>query len=178
MREFHRITDRFYEPIKIIDGPDTRAIVARPPDIDQPGVEFAAPSLTMRVQRDSLIKAGQVVLTEGGEHYVLAKHNETTDWRTLHMFWCDRKVQWSRPAPGVDRLTGLKTIGGPPVLQGEIYVMWERVRREFTELALRISQERHLVATGANIQIGDIIDKMVVDRVSYSLGVRIAELRG
>lgn len=177
MREFRRSGDKFYEPIKIIGGPDTRAIIQRPPDIDQPGVEFAAPSLTLRVQRDSLVNAGQVVLTNGGEHYILAKHNETADWRTLHMFWCDRAVVWKRPGGGTDRLTGLPTAGTPQVM-GTIRVMWERVRREFTELALRVSQERHLVATGENVQIGDTLDNMVVDRVSTALGVRVVELRG
>ena len=177
MREFNKINGIFYEPIKIIDGPDTRGIIARPPDIDQPGVEFAAPSLTLRVQRDSIAKAGQIVRTRGGEPYILAKHNETADWRTLHMFWCDRQVVWNRPGSTTDRLTGLKT-AGPATPQGTIYVMWERVRREFTELALRVSQERHLVATGADVQIGDTLDNLVVDRVSNSLGVRILELRG
>jgi hypothetical protein len=177
MREFKRIAGAFYEPIKIIGGPDTRAIVARPPDIDQPGVEFAAPSLTLRAQRDGLLRAGQVVRTQGGEHYILAKHNETVDWRTLHMFWCDRQVVWTRPGTTTDRLTGLK-VAGTSTPQGTIYVMWERVRREFTELALRVSQERHLVATGADVKIGDALDNMIVDRVSNSLGVRILELRG
>lgn len=177
MREFNRINTKFYEPIQIVGGPPTRAIVQRPPDIDQPGVEFAAPSLTLRARPESLLQAGQVVRTKGGEHYLLAKHNATGDWKTLHMFWCDRQVSWTRPGSTVDPLTGLTKTGTATNL-GPIWIMWERVRREFTELALRVAQERHLAATGYDVRIGDVLNGMTVDRVNDALGIKVLELRG
>lgn len=177
MRRFNRVAHDFYEPVRIVGGAKTRAIIQRPPDIDQPGVEFQAPSLICRVQRNSILSAGQVIETGGGEKYLLAKHSATADWTTFHMFYVDRLVTWERQVPTVDRLTGLKGTGSTKQDLGGLWVVWERMRREFTELALRVSQERHLVLAGAEVQIGDLIDGVVVDRVSDALGIRVLELR-
>lgn len=174
MRRFTRV---FSEPVQIIGGPKTRAVVHRPPDIDQPGAEFSYPSLTCRVKPKSLIDAGQVLRLQSGDHYLVADHSATVDWTTFHLFRCDRQVAWARPNTAIDRLTGQQK-AAPPLALGTLWVMWEKVRREFTDLSLRVANERHLVATGADVLVGDTITGLTVDRVNQALGVKVVELKG
>lgn len=177
MRRFSRVGGRLYEPVRIVGGPATRAIIHRPPEIDHPGAEFAYPSFTCRVQHTSLIRAGQVLRLPSGDHYLVAEHSATIDWKTFHLFRCDRQVDWQQPTPTLDPLTNLPKAAGlsEPV---RLWVMWERVRREFTDLNLRVNQERHLVATGADVELGHHIEGMRVDRISHALGIKILELQG
>ena len=60
---------------------------------------------------------------------------------------------------------------------GTIWVMRERVRREFVDLTMRLSQERHLVAAGADIHTGDFLNGTIVDRVGTYLGIAVLELQ-
>lgn len=174
---FSRSGSRLYEPVQILGGPTSRAIVQRPPDIDRPGAEFTHPSLTCRVRHGSLISTGQIVRLQGGSNYLVTNHSETADWVTHHLFRCDRQVTWTRLTTTVDPLTQLPKASSPTSL-GEIWVLWEKMRREFTDLSMRIAQENHLMVTGADVQLDDLIDDMRVKRVNRALGVNVVELQG
>lgn len=171
-----RIGKRFITSVKIVNGPHTRAIVQRPPDIDRPGTEYRYPALTCRVERDSLLRSGHVVQLPSGDYYLVADHSKTIDAHTHHLFRCDRQVVWSRATTIDDPLTGLPRSDERTVLADDLWVMWERVRREFADLNPRIEQETHLLATGADVQLGDLINDMRVKRVNTALGVKILEL--
>lgn len=175
MRILGRVGEKLFEPVRIEGGPKTRMIIQRPAVVDQPGLEFSYPKLVGRVRRDSIVRPGHIVEIPGGSRYLCADRYEESGWRTFHMFQCDRKVRWTRMTTKTHALTGVKQADVETDL-GEISVMWERVRREFVDLSFRISQERHLVACGADVQIGDRLDDKRVDRVSKSLGVNIAEV--
>lgn len=177
MTRFSRAGSRLFEPVWILNGPTTRAIVQRPPDIDRPGAEFTHPSLTCRVRRGSLLRTGQVVTLQGGSNYLVTNHSETADWVTHHLFRCDRQVSWSRVTTTIDPLTQLEKSSGSSPL-GNVWVLWEKMRREFTDLSMRIAQENHLMVTGADVQLDDLIDGMRVKRVNYALGVNVVELQG
>lgn len=177
MRRYNKAGHAFFEPVQIVDGPRTRAIIHRPPLIDRPGAEFSHPAMTCRVPLSSLIHAGLVVRLPSKDHYLVADHSATIDWRTFHLFRCDRQVTWKRPSAATDALTGLPKAGAPTTM-GTPWVMWERMRRELTDLNLRINQEQHLMATGANLQLGDLIDGMRVTRINTALGVKVVELQG
>lgn len=178
MRRFSRVGTMAYQPIQIVGGPSTRMIIQRPPDIDRPGSEFAAPSLVGRVAHGSLVRAGQVIRAPGGEHFLVANHSVMGDWRTFHLFHCDRQVAWSRWEKRTHPVTGLEIQDDKPTDLGMIWVMWEKVRREFTDLTLRVDQETHLVATGSDVKEQDRINGMTVSRVNVALGVNIVELKG
>lgn len=177
MRRFNRVGTFAYEPLRIVGGPVTRAIIQRPPDIDRPGAEFTYPSPTLRVPHGSLVRTGQVVEIPGGDKYLVADHSRTIDWITHHLFRADRQVTWSRIGTVTDTRTGLEKNDVPNDL-GSVWVMWEKVRREFTDLNLRVDQENHLVATGADVQEDDLIAGMTVRRVNRALGIKIVELLG
>lgn len=167
---------RLQERVQIVGGPLTKAVIHRASDNDQPGVEFAYPKVSCRVKPGSLIRTGQVLKTQGEEHFLVCDHSATPKYVTHHLFRCDRQMVWTRPGTATDALTGLQRATGAPIAMGTIYVMQERVRREFTDLTLRISQEQAVVATGSPVQIGDMLDQRRVARLSFALGVRILEL--
>lgn len=176
MRRLKQAADRFFEDVQIEGGAKTRALIKRPSDNDQPGIEFAYPRLTARVLRHSILKSGDVIQVADAERYLLADHSTTTEYRTHHMFLCDRMVSWTRKVEVIDPVTKLKKSDGEPVLIGNLWVMWERTRREFMDLSIRIAQESALVATGADVQLGDLINGMKVKRVNHALGINVVEL--
>ena len=176
MRRFSRVGSKLFEPVQIVGGPKSRAIVQRPPDIDRPGVEFNYPNLTCRVHHDSLIKSGQVI-SMAGCYYLVADHSSTVDWVTHHLFRCDRQVSWARISTTTDPVTGVER-NTSPSSQGTLWVVWNRMRREFVDLNIRIAQETHMMVTGANVLLDDTIDGMTVKRVSQALGVKVVELQG
>lgn len=176
MRRFNRVGARAFEPVRIVGGARTRAIIQRPADQDRPGVEFVYENLTCRVLPNSLMTSGQVIIPPDGQHYLVADHSSTVDWVTHHLFRCSRQVTWQRSGLGVDTLTGLTKAQGSPTTLGTPWVLWQRVRREITDLTIRIDQEAHLVATGVDVQPEDTLNGLRVKRVEIALGVRVVEL--
>lgn len=176
MRRFNRVGATHFEPVWIEGGPKSRAILQRPPDIDRPGQEFAYPSPTLRVPPNSLVKSGQVIRTQAGMRYLVADHSATVDWVTHHLFNCDRQVDWATQTVTKDPVTGLEKVRGTtdPV---QIWVMWEKVRREFTDLNIRVNQETHLMLTGEDVKMNDLINGLKVVRVNRALGVNVVEIQ-
>lgn len=166
---------KFYEPVQIIGGPRTRAIVHRPSDTDDPGPEFAQPKTTLRVKPNSLIKTGQAIQVQGGDVYLVAEHSRTGDYATHRLFKADRQVVWTRAQTKVHPVTNLP-ISDTPSQMGTIWVLWERSRREFMDLTLRIPQDSFLVATVAPVMDGDFLDGQRVKRVSNAMGIKVVEL--
>lgn len=177
MRRLGQAGERFNEKIQIIGGPSTIARVQRADDDVRIGAEFALPKLTLRVRRNSLVQTGDVVQVQGGNLYLVADHSEAIDYRTHHLFPTDRQVTWERPTTRTHPVTKVQETTGKTPL-GNIWVMWERTRREFVDLALRVGQENYLIATGADVRLGDYLDNKLVKRVSLALGVKIVELQG
>lgn len=177
MRRLNAAGDRFYEPVQILGGPKTRARVQRAEDGDRIGAEFALPKTTLRVGKNSLIHAGLAVRLAGGDIYLVAEHSETAEYRTHHLFPADRRVSWTRMTTKIHPVTQQKT-NDVPQDRGMIWVMWERTRREFMDLAIRIAQDSYLVATVADVQLGDFVDNKRVRRVNEALGIKILELQG
>ncbi len=177
MRHLGQAGNRFNEQIQIIGGARTIARVQRQQDKERVGAEFAYPKTTLRVMRNSIIKAGMVVQLPGDELFLVASHSATGEYRTHHLFPTDRRVSWSRPRTKVHPITKLVETDGLDEL-GDVWVMWERTRREFTDLTLRVAQENYLLATGADVELGDYMDGKLVKRVSLALGIKIVELQG
>lgn len=177
MPRLGHVGECFNEPVKIVGGARTVARIQRSSDGDQPGVEFAAPKTVLRVRPHSILTAGLVVELPGGDKGLLADHSAQADYRTLHFFQTDRQVKWERPNKTVNPVS-LQKQDAPPTNMGNIWVMWERTRREFMDLAIRIAQENYLVATGAPVEKGDYVDGKLVRRVAHALGIRILELQG
>jgi hypothetical protein len=178
MRALTGVGDRFFEPVQIVGGPRTRVIIHKPADVDNPADTFISPHFFARVKKNSLVKPGMVLFVPRiGDHFLIASHSSTQDFHTYNMFQCDRLVDWESPTNAIDPLTKLPKGDGSSELVGQIWVMWQRVRREFEDLNLRVAQERNLIATGADVQLRDTINGQVVDRIDTALGVKICELR-
>lgn len=177
MRHLGRAGTRFNEPVQIIGGPQTIARIQRQQDKERVGAEFAYPKTTLRVMRNSILQPGMVVRLPGGEHFLVASHSATGEYRTHHCFPTDREVSWERPKTKINPISKQKETDGREAL-GMVWVMWERTRREFTDLTLRVAQENYLIATGADVALGDYLDGKLVKRVSTALDIKIVELQG
>lgn len=176
MSRLSRTSKRFESPIKIVGGPRTVGVIHLPSDLTDPGIEFAYPKMALRVGRHSIVRPGHVIETESG-YFLLASHTSTFEYRTLYMLQCDRQVRWTQPVTTIDPVSGLRTSGGPPQDRGDIWVLWERNRREYADLPIRFNQETTLSATGSQVEIGDMLDGRKVTRVNQALGIRVLELQ-
>ena len=166
------------EPVQIVGGPRTRASIQRANLTDNPQVEFAYPKIVCTVRTNSIIVAGMVLLLAGDGYYLAAQHSATAAYRVYHLFRCDRQVAWTRQVVSTDLLTGLtKASTGEPQPLGTLWVMGERVRRQFKDSAMSFSAGNTLVATGADVRLGDFLDGQIVKRRSLALGVNIVELQ-
>ena len=177
MREIFPTSTRTQETFRVLGGPRLVGRIHRPSDTDRPGVEFATPKTTLRVSNRSIVKPRMVIETPGGDKYLVADHSRQKDYNTYHLFETDRQVEWKRGQTVQDPVTK-RDIAVSPQTMGTIWVMWERARREFMDLNIRVSQDSSLIATGADLQINDTVDGMIVRRVSQALGVTVAELQG
>jgi hypothetical protein len=60
---------------------------------------------------------------------------------------------------------------------GNIWVMWDMIRREAPDFAMHISEEKNLVVTGYAVQLHDTLDGQEVKRCNQALGVNILQVQ-
>lgn len=179
MRTFNTGRGRFYEPVQIIGGAKTRAIIQRANISDNPQTSNPDfPKIACRVLPSSILKTGQVITINGGGNYLLASHSATSDYTLFHMLRADRQMAWERKTLGSDPLTHLPIDTGSRASLGSLWVMSERVRRQFTDTDSHFNVENLLIATGAAVLTNDFLGGQVVKRVQAALGVFIVELQG
>lgn len=168
---------RLFEPVQIVGGPRTRAIVHRPTDAASPGDQFLAPKLTCRVRTASLVAAGQVLQLVGGGHYVVGTHSsEAPGWKEFMLLPCDRQVDWQGQATTIDPLTKL-AMASTPVDHGSIWVYWERQIQARVDLQVRIPDVQFVAVTGFPVLQGDTLAGMTVVRAETALGLNVLGVR-
>lgn len=144
--------------------------------------DFTEPRLILRVRHDCPVTTGDLMMDPAGRKYIMANHdiglvyNELI-YRTHRLFLCNKVVQWEREGSGtIDPLTNLKTGDAPLELVGVIDVLIEQYGREQTDVQLRMAEQRRRLITASPVQLGDVVDNMVVRRVDQALGIWIAEI--
>jgi hypothetical protein len=170
-----RYSDRLFEPVQIVGGPGTRAIIQRPVESGQPTREMAETRTFARTLANTLIRVGDV-LRVGDQHYLAADHPSTGRDKVFRLFPADRLVSWERTGTIVDPLTQ-RPKGTGPVDMGDIWVVWDMITREPFDLNIRIGDQKHLVITGADVHDGDLLDGETVKRVNTALGLRVLEVQ-
>jgi hypothetical protein len=169
--------DRLFEPVQIIGGAHTRAIIHRPTDTFNPGDQFLLPKLSARVRSESLVAVGQVLLLTGGGHYLVGTHSdEVPGWKTFVLLRCDRQVDWQSGTTIEDGLTGLDKASTPADM-GSMWVYWERQLQARQDTQVRIPDVEYLVATGAAVRQGDTLDGKTVVRTETALGLTVCGVR-
>lgn len=143
--------------------------------------DFTEPRLVMRLRFDSVVGTGDVVVDPAGRRYLLADHDENSVYDTVlykshRCFKMNKQVRWEREASStVDTLTGLTKSTGKTLI-GEIDALIEQFSREDLDGAIKVREQTRRLVTGAEIQLNDIVDNMVVKRLDKSLGVWLAEI--
>jgi hypothetical protein len=172
-------SDRYQEDIQILDGARTRGSIRRITEDKQPNFEFSNEKTILRVRRDSLIQTAQVVQrVNTGQLYLTADHTETGDYRVHRLLRCSRQVLWTRKQTVIDPVSRREVADdSPPTELGNIHVMWDIVRRENPDFVMQVAEQRSLVATNEDIQLGDWLDGQEVKRLNTALGIKIAEVQ-
>ncbi len=144
--------------------------------------DFTEPRVIIRVRVDSVAKTGDVIIDPAGRRFLLADHDQnsvydTVLYRSHKGFSMNRQVLWERQGEGViDPLTGLEKSGAGKISLGMIDVLIEQFGREQLDTALRVKEQSRRLVTGAEIQLGDIVEDMIVKRLDKSLGIWLAEI--
>lgn len=171
------LNEQFYEPVQIHNGPESRGIFSTASEQDQPNFEFSSQKLIMRAARDTLCAVGNVILRpKTGERFLLGIHTQTNSYKVFRALKADRLVTWTREATSNDPLTGEPITTGNTSL-GSIWVLWDMIRREAPDFGFQVQEERNLVITGEDIQLGDMLDGQEVKRVNIAMGLRIVQVQ-
>lgn len=143
--------------------------------------DFTEPRLILRVRYDCPVATGSILMDPAGRKYIMADHDsgfvyDEVLYRTHRLFHVNKTVSWKREDQSVtDTLTGLKRSAGT-IDNGMIDVMIETFGREDLDTALRVKEQRRRLVTSSDIQLGDLIDDMIVKRLDKSVGVWLAEI--
>lgn len=181
MPSLETVGRRFENKMVRADGfPFTAAVMP----MDEGGVaayDFSYPRIYFRLRRDSAVGTGDIVIDPAGRRYLLADHDQPAIYNTIlyrsHLaFQMNSTPVWQRESKGVrDPLTGLNRAGGKDEL-GRIEALIEMFGRESRDGAIRVAEQTRRMVTNAPIQLGDVIDDMVVRRLDTALGVWVAEI--
>lgn len=178
MRDFSDHGGRLFQPVQILGGACSRAIIQSAPDSGAVNDQFIMPRVTCRVKATSMVKTGCVIQTQDGKKFLVCDHQTNLIWRTHLLLPCDRQVVWERANVVTDAVTGLsKADTGPPTLMGNPWVYWERPAQLQTDRVTRIPDVDYAVATGSPIQLGDTIDGHNIVRFDLAMGVTILGIR-
>jgi hypothetical protein len=177
MRLLARQSDRFFSPVHIIGGPQTRAIIQTTSESDQPNREMSATRTIARVRPDSLLKVGDVIFEPKSKGYFLCgSHPTVGEYKVFRLFPCNKFVPWARMQTVNDTLTGLPKSTTPVNLETH-WVVRDMITREPFDLTIRIGDQKGFILTGKDVQLGDILDGETVKRVNIALGLRAVEVQ-
>lgn len=177
MRDFRDHGDRLFQPVRILGGPISRAIIQSAPDTGSVNDQFVVPKVTCRVRADSLINTGAIIQTHAGQKYLVCDHEENSVWRTHLLLRCDRQITWERPTTTTDPVTGLAR-DQSNTLVGNPWVYWERPTRPQTDYTTRIPDVDYVIVTGEqDIQRTDLINGHNILRLDYAMGVTVLGIR-
>lgn len=146
-----------------------------------PSYDYSDPRLVLRVRHLCPVGTGSVIVDPAGRRYLLGDHDQATDYNQIHyrthrMFHMSRQVEWKREVQTLDPVTQLKKGAGRELL-GNIWVLIERMTREPTGGPMGVKEQVRQLITGEDIQLGDIVDDMIVKRLDVVLGVNVAEIQ-
>lgn len=143
--------------------------------------DFTEPRMIMRVRYDCPVHTGTVFADQAGRKFLMADHDiggahDDLLYRTHRIYRMNATVEWARQTPGgVDALTGLTKSAGKTTL-GQIDAMIEVFGREDLDPSIKVREQTRRLVTNAPIQLGDMVDGMIVKRLDKSLGVWVAEI--
>lgn len=146
-----------------------------------PSYDYSDPRLVLRVRNLCPVGTGATIIDPAGRRYLLGDHDTASDYNQIHyrthrMFHMSRQVTWQREVQITDPVTQLKK-GSGRALIGMPWVLIERMTREPTGGPMGVKEQVRQLITGEDIQLGDIVDDMVVKRLDVVLGVNVAEIQ-
>ncbi len=144
-----------------------------------PSYDFTSPRLLLRVGAESIIGAGHMIFDSFGRRFLLADYGaEAGTYKVFRLFHMTHQVSWKRTRVTVDPLTSLpKSASQKPTDLGDIWCAIEFLPRENIDLTLRIKEQTRRVISGADLQLNDLLDDMIVKRLDNQLGVKFAEIQ-
>lgn len=149
---------------------------------DIPNFLFSFPRLLLRVAPDCPVSATDIVEDDFGRFHLVADYAAGAlagemIYRTHQLFQVDREVTWTRQVTTTDALTGLAKTSGTPTTLGPIRITTEIAGREYPDRQSNAKEESIRIITGAEIQLNDKVDGMVVKKVFTAFGVYVGEVQ-
>lgn len=176
------VQKRFEVPLTIIEGGSgiVRGVIAEAEQNSLPAYNFAKPRRVFRVQPDSIVRPGMVLLSPAGERLLVGDNGPSESWRgvlfrSYRLFAVSKQVKWERRAFAVDPITQLERDLGL-VLLGRPWVVTETTDRELSDPKLKRSFEQMRFVSGAAIQTDDILDGRTVSKSDTQLGITVGLL--
>lgn len=172
---------RFNSLMKTVDGVPFSGSVEQMTEGQLPSYDFSEPRLILRVNFGAPVSAGVMIFDTINRRYLLARMDTSfsrneAEYTTYRMFFMNALVEWNRPTSTVDPLTKQPRSGARSPM-GNIYVLMERVEREFQDATLRAKEETRRVISNADLKLNDLLNGFQVKRVDKVWGVTLAEVQ-
>lgn len=132
--------------------------------------------LLLRVRPDCPVGAGDEMIDRMGRRFLLMDFDFNEIARSHRLIQLNAQVSWSRRGSAIDPVTRAERDDVSTDF-GTIWVSMQIARGESTDSAININQDMRRVITRAHLELGDRVGNYGVERVSYPLGVTVAEVQ-
>lgn len=154
-----------------------RGILSETDQNSQPSYVFVQPRHVLRVPTNSPARAGMLVRSPGGEHFILGENGPSEVsrdhlWHSFRLFEPTGQYEWKRRTRVPDPVT-LQNEEGPEQDLGLIWAAMEPLERALSDREMRVSFEQSRFITGADVKVGDRIANRNVTKVDRQLGLAI-----
>jgi len=168
-----KMRDRFSVTMRTREGHQFNAQFGDPGAYPRPRKEIQnLPHRAVVTHRDSVAKAGDLVVYDGVEYLLCGQHVMANLKRFLAVE-INARVRWVRAGDVIDPVTLMKRSWDEVELDPQLSVTREP-GRAFEEADFKMSQNR--MFTYADVQLGDRLDDMKVILVEDLFGIRMLEV--
>ena len=172
---------RFDSLMYRLDGFPFMGTVEPTDEGELPSYDWSIPRIILRTDPTCPVGTGDMITDVAGRIYLLADHDvsfayNVLEHKTNRMFHMRETLEWKREVKAIDPLTKREKSSGIQTI-GQVLCLVERVEREYMDTTLRTKEEVRKVISGTKLELGDILDGMVVKRVDQVLGIWLTEIQ-
>lgn len=182
MPSLSNIDRRFQVPLTVVEGGSgiVYGVLTEADQKQLPVNVFINPRHVLRTKVQTAIKAGMVLKTASGSHYIVgyngpSEQAQGTIWQSWRLFEATKQIEWRRRRKVVDPITKLERDDGYEPM-GTIWAAFEMLSRQLTDYRAVENFEQTQIIVGQPVKLDDILDNRKVTRMVPTMGVQVGAI--
>lgn len=182
MASLKKVAKRFEVPLAVVEGGSgiLSGLLVEPSQLMLQDNVFINPRRVLRTDENAPVKAGMVLQTPAGLHYIVGNNapTERPGGSTANHWWLFEttgQVSWKSRLKVIEIVTQLEQDAGytDPVM---IWAAYEPLDRQVLDRHMATNFPQARLITGQNVQPDDVIDDRKVTLINPALGLNIITL--